>query len=648
MSCRTAEEAIRLHQLSFSYAGQNGLALDAVSLHVRRGEMVVIMGATGAGKTTLVKCLNRVIPVFQPGALTGEICVLGRTLREEGVTDLAGLIGLVSQDFEAQLFATNVVQEVVFGMEQLGVRAEEMRRRLPRTLEAVGLQGFERRDPATLSGGEKQRLAIAATLALQPSIMVFDEPTTDLDPVGKLEIFAVLATMRRQGYTLVVIEHEIAAAEHADRLLIMSHGRIVADDLPERVLARVDFLRQHGVRAPDLNRLAARLDLDPPPRTLDEAEAEIRKRSVDKREPHPLRPGSGQASRRSQDPSARRSAPAQEGPPQGERKLSFAANNRTARPEEPPSLPIIPSSGPSLAAYRGTGGVSKPVLSPVEGGARWKRSTVSPAEGVPFLSVEEVSFWYEPGGAAALDRVSLTIAAGEFMAIIGQNGSGKTTLAKHLNGLLSPSAGRVLLRGVDVHTLPINAVAADVGYVFQNPDHQIFAATVYDEVAFGPRNFSLAAAEIEERVRMALDAVGLIGLEREDPFLLGKGQRQCLAVASLLALRPRLLILDEPTTGLDYLEQQRMMGLIAQLHAQGMAIVIITHTPWVVAEYAQRGVLMAAGRILVDAPLQTLFAQEALLGQAHFRAPDITRLGRRFGCTPLSVEEFVSAIGAGR
>ena len=328
MSCPTAEEAIRLHHLSFSYAGHNGPALDGVSLHVRRGEMVVIMGATGAGKTTLAKCLNRIIPVFQPGALAGEICVLGRTLREEGVTDLAGLVGLVSQDFEAQLFATNVVQEVVFGMEQLGVPADEMRRRLPRALEAVGLQGFEGRDPATLSGGEKQRLAIAATLALQPSIMVFDEPTTDLDPVGKLEIFAVLAAMRRQGYTLVVIEHEIAAAEHADRLLIMSHGRIVADDVPERVLARVDFLRQHGVRAPDLNRLAARLDLDPPPRIA-------------------RRGGSGWSDVGGQ-----------------ERQTSGVSggNSRTCSRLSP------------LASHR--------------------------SRSPPFLSVEEVSFWYEPGRRA--------------------------------------------------------------------------------------------------------------------------------------------------------------------------------------------------------------------------------------------------------
>jgi energy-coupling factor transport system ATP-binding protein len=556
-----SDEAIRLEHLSFGYADQNGLALRDVSLRVGRGEMVVIMGATGAGKTTLAKCLNRIVPAFQPGTLCGEIALFGQALRDEGVAELAGIVGLVSQDFEAQLFATNVVQEVVFGMEQLGVAPDEMRLRLSRVLQAVGLQGFEGRDPTTLSGGEKQRLALAATLALQPSIMVFDEPTTDLDPLGKLEIFAVLAAMRRQGYTLVVIEHEIAAAEHADRLVIMSHGEIVADDLPQRVLARVDFLRQHGVRAPDLNQLATRLDLSPPPCSLDAAEAAIR------------------------------------------------SGVWVSRPVKKPEEPFDHSP-------------------------------------TPFLSVEDVTFSYE-GGAPALDGVSLTIDVGEFVAIIGQNGSGKTTLAKHLNGLLSPSAGRVLLRGVDLRTLPINTVAADVGYVFQNPDHQIFAATVHEEVAFGPHNLSLPPPEVEDRVHAALVAVGLTGLEDADPFLLGKGQRQRLAVASVLALRPRLLILDEPTTGLDYLEQRRMMDLFAQLHAQGIAIVMITHTPWVVAEYARRGVLMADGRVLLDAPLRTLLAQEGLLEQAHFCAPDITRLGRRFGFTPLSVDEFVEQIGAG-
>jgi len=563
VSAAASDEAIRLDHVSFSYTGHSECALRDVSLHMRRGEMVVIMGATGAGKTTLAKCFNRTVPAFQSGTLTGEIAILGTVLREETVGDLAGVVGLVSQDFEAQLFATNVVQEIAFGMEQLGVAPDEMRRRVPRVLETVGLAGFERRDPSTLSGGEKQRLAIAATLALQPTILVFDEPTTDLDPLGKREIFTVLATMRQQGYTLVVIEHEIAAAERADRLIILSAGRIVADDAPERVFAQVDFLEAHGVRPPDLNRIAARLHLAPP-RSLEEADTALRAQ--------------------------------------------------------------LTTGAPRIAAH----------MSDARG--------MQPAPASPLVRAENIDFHYE-SGAPALRGVSLAIHGGEFVALIGQNGSGKTTLAKHLNGLLRPSRGRVLLHDVDMRTLPLNHVANDVGYVFQNPDHQIFAASVTDEVAFGPRNFGLPRAEIEERVRAALDAVGLIGLEQEDPFLLSKGHRQRLAVASLLALRPRLLILDEPTTGLDYREQRRMMELLAQLHAQGMAIVMITHSPWVVAEYAQRGVLMREGRIRFDGPLRALFAEEALLEEAHFCAPDVTRLGHRFGFTPLSVDEFVSAVG---
>ncbi len=232
------------------------------------------------------------------------------------------------------------------------------------------------------------------------------------------------------------------------------------------------------------------------------------------------------------------------------------------------------------------------------------------------------------------------------MALIGQNGSGKTTLAKHLNGLLRPTAGCVRLAGRDVHRLPLNQVAADVGYVFQNPDHQIFAASVYDEVAFGPRNLGVAADVVAARVGTALDAVELTGCEAADPFLLGKGHRQRLAVASVLALQPRLLILDEPTTGLDYGEQRHMMDLLAKLHADGLAIVMITHSPWVVAEYAERGVLMGGGHVVFDGPLRALFAREDLLRQAHFQLPDVTRLGRRFSFTPLTVAEFVDHMTA--
>ena len=562
-------EAIRLDQLSFTYPGQSAPALAGVSLTVRRGEMIVVMGATGAGKSTLAKCLNRTIPGFQPGTLTGDIAINGRTLQGEGVADLAGIVGLVSQDFEAQLFATNVQQEIAFGMEQLGVAPEEMRRRVPAALATVGLGGFDQRDPSTLSGGEKQRLALAATLALHPSILVFDEPTTDLDPLGKLEIFGVLGTMRQQGYTLVVIEHETAAATHADRVVILDEGRIVAQGAPSDVLTQVDLLEAHGVRAPDLSRIATRLHLPPLPRSLDEAA-----------------------------------------------RLILAASPPATVPSPTASVERLPHD--------------------VQGPRSASGTQVRPA----LVSAERVEFAYD-ARRPVLRGVSLRVEAGEFVALIGQNGSGKTTLAKHLNGLLRPAGGQVLLQGTDVRELPLNHVAAEVGYVFQNPDHQIFASTVYDEVAFGPRNFGHDDAQVAARVAEALDAVGLTGLEGEDPFLLGKGHRQRLAVASLLALRPRLLILDEPTTGLDYREQRRMMDLLAQLHAQGMAIVMITHSPWVVAEYAERGVLMRDGQAIFDGSLRALLAEEALLASAHFQAPDVTRLGRRLGFTPLSVDEFV-------
>lgn len=559
--------AVRLDRVSFTYEGQERPALHEVSLTIHRGEMVVVMGATGAGKTTLAKTLNRTVPAFQHGTLTGAVTVFGRTLSTEAVAQLAGLVGFVSQDFEAQLFATNVVQEIAFGMEQLGVPPAEMRRRVPAALAAVGLAGFERRDPTTLSGGEKQRLAIAATLALQPDILVFDEPTTDLDPIGKLEIFAVLGRMRREGMTLLIIEHETAAAEAADRLVILHQGRIIADDSPARLLPQVDFLRDHGVRPPDLCAVASALRLEPVPRSVDEAEDLIRATAA-------LR----------------------------ERGAERSRGRSTLDTGDPPAatLPPIVEAGDLVVTY--------------------------------------------DTGMRALDGVSLRIGPREMVALIGQNGSGKTTLAKTLNGLLRPAAGTVRLAGRDLRELSLQEIAADVGYVFQNPDHQLFAPAVIDEVAFGPRNLGIAGAALDERVHTALAAVGLVGYEAEDPFLLGKGQRQRLAVASLLALRPRLLILDEPTTGLDYAEQVRMLQLIAALHRQGMAILMITHSPWVVSEYAERGILMQGGRIRFDGPLRALFAEEALLAASHFQAPDATRLGRRFGVTPLSVTELVEAV----
>ena len=563
-------DALRLESVWYRYPDEDHddrWALRDIHFHAGVGEMVVVMGPSGAGKSTLAKCLNRTVPVFTGGTLLGSIRIAGRSAEQQTIGDLAGIVGLVSEDFESQLFATHAAQEIIFGMEQIGVPPAAMQLRLEESLRLVGLSGFDRRDPTSLSGGEKQRLAIAAMLALQPQVLVFDEPTTDLDPVGKHEVLTVLSDMRRRGFTLVVIEHEIAAAELADRLVILAEGAVVAEGRADVLLRQPELLEAHAIRPPDAARLGARLALQPVPRSTPEILEQLR----------------------------------------SDDRWTKAAGDATTEPAGNPT---------HLSFSR-------------------------PAE--PVVQLQKVDFEYEPG-PQVLHEIDLEISAADFIALIGQNGSGKTTLAKHLNGLLSPSRGEARIH--NRHEGKLRPLAATVGYVFQNPDSQIFAARVWDEVAFGPRNLQLGEAEVEERVAWALGAVQLEDAAEADPFILAKGHRKRLAVASILALRPQILVLDEPTTGLDYREQREMMEMLTRLNQNGIGIVIITHSPWIAGEYAKRGVLMSRGRILFDGPLATLLGREELLKAARFALPEIRRIARELGLDGVTVEQVADRIAA--
>jgi energy-coupling factor transporter ATP-binding protein EcfA2 len=575
-----ATHAVALEDVSYTYPDGERPALSRISFEVAAGEMVGVMGASGAGKSTLAKCLNRIVPEFEGGAFAGVVRIGGRSLDGARVWEVAPQVGMVFQDFEAQLFSTNVAHEVAFAMEQVGMDREEMVRRIRPALEAVGLGGFEHRDPTSLSGGEKQRLAIASVLALRPAIIVLDEPTTDLDPEGKAEVFALIRSLREQGLSLVVIEHEAEVLRGADRLVLIREGEIIAEGTPRDLMTRIELLEECGVHPPDLNRVLALSGIAAHAGSVDEAEALIR-----------------------------RALP------------RLGTSSQSPGPPSPASRDAAQSEGAALET-------------PADGAA-----PVNDAH--PLVEVRAVSFNY-PDGPQVLDSIELRIAPGDFVAIIGQNGSGKTTLAKHLVGLLRPSAGVVMLNGRDRTTMRPAVTAAEVGYVFQNPDHQIFAASVEDEVAFGPRNFDLAPGDVERRCDEVLRAVGLENARKLDPFLLGKGERQRLAVASVLALRPRLLILDEPTTGLDYREQRRMMALVTELNRDGIAIVMITHTPWLVAEYAHRVVLMRRGRKLYDGGVREFFAHDELLASSSFRPPEATELSRRFGTVALGPDELAA------
>ena len=570
-SCvRSSLPILSVRDLGFTYREAARPALGGITFGLEAGELLVVMGASGAGKSTLCRCFNGIIPNFLKGDLQGEVRLLGEQVSRMRVAEAARTTGLVFQDFESQLFATSVELEVAFGAESQGVPREEILRRVKELLALVGLSDLRRRRPATLSGGEKQRLAIAASLSAAPALLVLDEATSDLDPVGKAAVFALarrLTSAEGARRAVVFAHHDAEEAVEASRVLVLGEGRPMALGSPAEVLADPAMLSEQGIMPLATAAVCSALGIEERPLEVEGA------------------------------------------------------------------AELLLSRGLHLAR---------------EAGRAWEERDRARADkpGEPIVEVRGLTHCYE-GGEPVLHGIDLAIRRGEFVAIIGQNGSGKSTLVKHFNGLLRPTQGGVRVGGEKANSLPLSALGQRVGHVFQNPDHQIFAPTVAEEVAFAPRNFGVEGEEVEARVAEALSAVGLAGREDEDPFALTKGERQRVAVASVLAGRPEVLIFDEPTTGLDARECRGIMSLIERLNRQGHTIIVVTHAMWLVAEYADRVVVMQGGRVVLDAPTRRAFAEEEALRGASIIPPQIVRLSRRLGGTALRVAELVEALRRG-
>lgn len=562
--------AIEVEDLTFTYPGAAAPALDGVAFRQERGELRVIMGRMGAGKSTLCKCLGGVIPGLETGPFAGTVRLLGRDIAGVPVHELAPVIGELFQDFESQLLTGSVEAEVAFPLENIGVEEVAMRARVRAALEAVGMWDLRERDPVLLSGGQKQRVALAAALATEPHIVVLDEPTTDLDPRGKRELADQCEKLRAAAKTLVIAGHETESALAADTLTVLRAGKVAYDGPPAELLADPARTEALGLRPLDMPALFAALGRDERPLGVDEAAAILR------------------------------DAPCDED--------VWAELMRTRGPEFDPRLR--------------------------EFGLR------------PAVRISGLRHVY-PGDVEALAGVTLEVQEGEFVALLGENGSGKTTLAMHLNGLLQPTEGNVEVCGVDTRASGPARLAHIVGYLFQDPDHQIFAETVWEEAAFGPRNLDLPEEAVAERVRRALGAVGLEHEADADPFTLPKGRRQQVALASVLAMQPRVIVFDEPTTGLDGPQQQEMMERLRRLNDDGCTVIVITHCAWAAAQYARRVVVMDGGKIIGDGSTRQVFGDADVMARASQGVPDVTELGRRlWGRTVLSVDEMARLLGA--
>ena len=564
-----SDHAVHIKDLKFRYRGEKKLALDDITLDVSKGEFLVIMGASEAGKSTLSASLNGLIPHYMRGQLKGDVVVFDRNTKDFTIPQLAEEVGIVFQDFEAQLFSTNVELEIAFGPENFGVIHEEIKHRIDEYLKYVGLEEYRNRPPSTLSGGQKQKLAIASVLAMQPKLLVMDEPTTDLDPISKQAIFEITRKLRQSDdITLIVVEHETEEILNADRIVLIQDGKIIKIGPTREILQEVETLEELSVM--------------------------------------PL------------------------GIPTFFKKIHPSSQ-----------LPLTPDEGVEAfkkANLKLSEEKYKDVLA--------EENAVSRQFSTPIIQCKNLEHTY-PNGVRALQGIDLDINKGEMIAIVGQNGSGKTTLVRHFNGLLMPTGGEILVNGQSTSDQGIFKLGQRVGYVFQNPDHQIFSEFVFDEVAFSPRLRNISEDEVKERVSEALEAVGLTGYEQEDPFSLTKSGRQRVAVASVLTVQPEVLILDEPTTGLDYREQRSMMDMVKHLNERGSTTIFVTHHMWVVAEYAQKVIVLKDGKILLQGTTRDVLSNEKVLEETFLRPPHFVQFSNRLGKTFLTPDEMIRCLDTG-
>lgn len=511
---------VHVEQLGFRYRNSEQPALQAVDFSVAAGELLLVAGGSGSGKSTLLRCLNGLIPRSYRGEISGALRLAGQDPSELSLARLAQLVGTLLQDPERQIVASYVERQAAFGPENLGWPRERIRAAVSEILERLGIAHLRNRETHHLSGGERQKVALAGLLTMQPPILLLDEPLASLDPASARDALALFRTLADEGRALLLVEHRVedALSAQPQRALFLAEGqqRYLGD------LANfVQFADPQQVRLP--------------------VEAVLARQSTSAATP----------------------------------------------------LPPAPRSTP----------------------------------GDPLLEFDDVHFAYE-GGPPILRGVSLTVRQGEVVAILGPNGAGKSTLLRHAIGLLKARRGQVRVAGQDLRRSTTAQLARTVGYVFQSPTHMLFAPTAREELAFGPRNLGYAAADIEAALPNALEQVGLAGFADRPPFSLSFGQQKRLSIAAVLSMRPRVLVLDEPTAGQDHANTIGLMHTIGALRGLE-ATVLITHDVDLAVTYATRVVLMREGRIEADGPPEEVLADLDLLARCRVIPSSLLRLNLR-------------------
>lgn len=553
---------VEFKDFSFKYKTQTETTLKNINLTLYQGEKVLILGSSGCGKSTLANCINGLIPFSYEGEITGSLKVAGIETKDASIFELSSHVGTVQQDTDAQFVGLSVGEDIAFSLENRSVARATMLEKVDYAARLVGMEDFLVQPPFHLSGGQKQKVALAGILHDEEEILLFDEPLAALDPaMGMAAVDLIDQIYREKEKTVLIIEHRLEDVlyRHVDRIILMDDGQIQMDSTPDELL-RSGLLKEHGIREP---------------------------------------------------------------------LYISALKNAGIQFSDTEHLDNIKEL--DIAKYKQAIIDHMKAVKPYQ----------VPVKNELLLQVSHVDFSY--GKRKVLDDVSFEVHRGEKIAIVGKNGAGKSTMAKMLCGIIRPQKGEIHIGGTNCMKLSIKEIGTKIGYVMQNPNQMIVKDIISDEVRLALTLNGFSQEETKKRVDDTLKMCGLYPMRNWPVSVLSYGQRKRVTIASILALQPEIIILDEPTAGQDYHRYTEIMSFLEELNRNyNITILFITHDMHLAIEYTDRAIVFADSKCIADDYVFKVLSNSDIIEQANLKQTSLVTLAMQTGIDPESfIRHFI-------